>query len=135
MKREENDRKQKQIFEILSGQVDELLGRFGKSDSLLGPGDYSVYGSYWGHPQVKITISNLELLRPDIVKRMQEIVRDFPGWELVVAVAVPSHYDDWPDMGLYIRSREIIDGLQRKYLPKGFQNVEYEGSRPGTEKD
>jgi len=135
MNREENDRKQKQIFELLSAQVDKLLNRFGKSDSLLGPGDYSVYGDYWGHPQVKVTVSNLELLRPDVVKRMQAIVRDFPGWELVVAVAVPGHYDNWPDMGLYVRPHEVIDGLQRKYFPKEFQGIEYEGSRRGTERD
>jgi hypothetical protein len=67
--------------------------------------------------------------------RAGRIRRGFPGWELVVAVAVPGHYDDWPDMGLYVRLHEIIDGLQRKYFPKEFQNFEYEGSRTGTERD
>jgi len=38
-------------------------------------------------------------------------------------------------MGLYIRPHEIIDALQRQYLPAEFQTVEYEGARRGTERD
>ena len=33
-------------------------------------------------------------------------------------------------MGLIVSGDEIVDGLQRQYLSKEFQNVEYEGSRP-----
>jgi hypothetical protein len=32
-------------------------------------------------------------------------------------------------MGLYIRPHEIIDGLQRRYFPKEFQDIAYEGAR------
>ena len=120
------------IFERLSDRVSALLDRFGRHDSLLGPGDYSIYGDYSDYPQVKISIGNLVLLEPHIVKRLQAIVKDFPGWEIVIAVAVPGHYDDWPDMGLYIRANEIVDGLQRQYFPKEFQGLEYEGSRRGA---
>ena len=98
----------------------------------MGPGDYSIYGDYGGYPQVKISIGNLVLLEPHIVKRLQAIVKDFPGWEIVIAVAVPGHYDDWTDMGLYIRANEIVDGLQRQYFPKEFQGLEYEGSTRGA---
>jgi hypothetical protein len=34
-----------------------------------------------------------------------------------------------------ICSHEIIDGLQRQYFPKEFQNIEYVGARPDTVKD
>lgn len=35
-------------------------------------------------------------------------------------------------MGLIIRRDEIVDGLQRGYLPAEFQKVVFEGSRTGT---
>lgn len=124
-----------EIFELLYERINELLARFGRPDSLLGLGDYSVHGDYWGHRQIKISIGALPLLRPDVVKLLQEIVREFPGWEIVVAVAVDGHFEDWPTMGLYIRPHEIIDGLQRQYFPREFQDIRYEGARPGTEDD
>jgi len=126
---------QAKIFKRLSDQISAMLERFGRHDSLLGLGDYSVVDDYGGYPQVKISIGNLELLQPHIIKQLQKIVKEFPGWEIVIAVAVRGHYDDWPDMGLTIRAREIVDGLQRQYFPKEFQNIRYEGSKPGTDRD
>ncbi|WP_146617607.1 hypothetical protein [Rhodoplanes serenus] len=126
---------QAETFDRLIDRVGKLLEQFGRHDSLLEMGDYSIYGDYWGFPQVKVTVENLKLLRPDIVERLQGVVADFPGWEIVVAVAVPEHISDWPDMGLYIRPHEIIDGLQRQYFPAEYQTIEYAGSRRGTEQD
>ena len=122
-----------ETFERLRNHVNRLMEQFGRPDSLSRHGDYSVVGDYWGYPQVKVTIHDLALLHPRIVKRLQEIVADFPGWEIVYTVAVRGHYYDWPDMGLYIRPHEIFDTLQRQYFPKEFQDLEYEGGRRGTE--
>ena len=52
--------------------------------------------------------------------------------EIVVAVDVPEHEQDWPVMGLTIRRHEIIDGLQREFLPPEFADLHYPGGRPGT---
>ena len=128
-------REQNEIFERLYVRVGKLLEKFGRQDSLLRSGDYSVYGDYWGYPQIKVTVSNLALLRPNVVGLLREIIKDFPDWEIVVAIAVREHYHDWPEMGLYIRPHEIVDGLQRQYFPKEFQDIHYEGSRPGTDRD
>jgi hypothetical protein len=86
-------------FERLRNRIIHLMARFGEPDSISRHGDYSVHGDYWGYPQVKVSIQNLRLLRPDIVKRLQAIVAEFPGWEIVYTVAVRDHYCDWPDMG------------------------------------
>lgn len=126
---------QAEMFERLAGEIGKLLEQFGKHDSLLEMGDYSIYGDYWGYPQVKVTVANLALLRPEIIKRLQRVVAGYSGWEIVVAVAVPGHLDNWPRMGLYIRPHEILDGLQRQYFPAEYQTIEYEGSRRGTEQD
>jgi hypothetical protein len=122
-------------FELLVAEIDKLLERFGRHDSLSRFGDYSIYGDYWGYPQVKVSVHELSLLQPRIVTMLQHLVSDFPGWEIIIAVAVRGHYDDWPDMGLHIRQHEIVDGLQRQYFPEEFQGIEYSGSRRGTERD
>lgn len=131
----DRDNLQAETFERLAGEIGTLLEQFGKHDSLLETGDYSIYGDYWGYPQVKVTIANLALLHPQIIERLQHVVAAYPGWEIVVAVAVPEHLDDWPRMGLYIRPHVIIDGLQRQFFPAEFQTIEYAGSRRGTEQD
>ncbi len=130
-------REQGDVFERLYCRVQELLERFGRPDYLPGHphGDYTVHGDYSGSSQVVVFVGNLEMLRPPVVSALQQLIKEFPGWEIEVTVAVRGHYDDWPNMGLYIRAHEIIDGLQRHYFPKDFQNIEYAGARRGTAYD
>jgi hypothetical protein len=125
---------QVRTFESLVHAVNAVLEQYGRHDSL-DPGDYSIYEHYWGFPQVKISISDLKLLQPRIIYKLQNIVKAYPKWEIVIAVAVRNHYDDWPNMGLYVRPHEIVDGLQWQYLPPEFQNINYEGARHGTVRD
>jgi hypothetical protein len=122
------------VFERVADEVDTVLEQYGSRDSL-ELGDYSIYDGYWGFPQVKVSVSNLKMLEPAIIEKLQQVVRKFPGWEIVVAVALRDHYDDWPEMGLYIRPHEIIDGLQRQYFPKEFQSLRYDGARRGVASD
>jgi hypothetical protein len=110
------------------------LRRFGTEDADQGA-DCWVDDEHWGRRQQKVYVRNLELLRPAVVNAMQALLTEFPGWEIMVAVAVPGEGDAWPDMGLTIRAHEIIDGLQRPYFPERFRSFHYAGSRPGTERD
>jgi hypothetical protein len=135
MTRTKEDRRQIDEFERLRHKVDGVLAKHGSPDTLSKQGDYTVHGDYSGHPQVVAFIGKLDMLRPEIVKELQHVVKDFPGWEIEITVAVRGHYYDWPNMGLYIRPHEIIDGLQRQYFPKEFQNLKYEGARQGTAYD
>ncbi|MEP9378755.1 hypothetical protein ABLE91_18710 [Aquabacter sp. CN5-332] len=121
------------IFEDICGHARAELQRHGKEGTF--EGDFWILQSYWGEPQVRLSIQNLDLLRPHVVHALRAIVKKFPGWEIVVVVEVDEHLDDWPSMGLYIRSHEIIDGLQRQYFPLELQNIEYDGARRGTEMD
>ena len=75
------------------------------------------------------------MLRPPVVTALQELITEFPGWQITVTITVRGHYDDWPNMGLYIRPHEVIDGLQRQYFPKELQDLKYEGARAGTAYD
>jgi len=125
---------QYETFDSLMRAVNAVLEQYGKHDSL-DPGDYSVYEDYWGFPQVKVSIANLKMLEPVVIRKLQQVIRAYPEWEIVVAVVRRPNYRDWPEMGLYIRRNEIIDGLQRQYFPKEFQNIEYEGAKRGTADD
>lgn len=116
-------------------RVDALLRQSGKQVSLTQDGDYDIIGDFLGHPELVVYVVNLAMLQPDIVGKLQQIVRNYPGWQIVMAVAMRGHEDDWPDMGLYIRPDEIIDVLQRQYFPREFQSLEYEGARRGTAHD
>jgi hypothetical protein len=120
-------------FESLRNSVIQLMKQFGKPDFVDGKGDFCVIGDYWGYPQIKIDIHELALLQPNIVRSLQQVLSRFPEWEIVYTVVVEDHLYDWPDMGLYIRSHEILDTLQRQYLPKSLQDIKYEGSRRMTE--
>ncbi len=128
---------QVELFERLYNRVEHLLENFGRPDYLpdYPQGDYSVHGDYTGYPQVVIFVRNLELLKPEIVSQLQRLVQEFPGWQIVMTVAVRGHDGDWPDMGLYVRPHEIIDGLQRQFFPTEFKDIEYEGARKGTKYD
>lgn len=127
------DHERVEVFERLRDRTYDLLKRFGQPHYLpIEPhGDYSVHGDYAGYPEVVAFVSNLQMLRPSVITALQELIKDFPGWQITVTIAVPEHYDDWPRMGLYVRPHEIIDGLQRQYFPKELQNFKYEGARPG----
>ena len=113
-------------------RVVEILAGFGREDSHV-PGDFWVHDDYWGYPQVKIYLGNLALLQTAAIHRLRAVLQEFPGHEIIVAIAVEGQR--WPDMGLTIRQHEIVDGLQRQYFPPEYRSVAFEGSRPGTERD
>ena len=130
-------KEQIKTFERLRDCTYELLERFGEADYQphQSHGDFSVHGDFTGYQQVVAFVNNCKMLQPAVVNALRELIKQFPGWEIEVAVTVRGHYEDWPNMGLYIRPHEIIDGLQRQYFPKEFQDVEYKGARRGTKDD
>jgi hypothetical protein len=135
MSPDEYDRRQNEqyvVFEQLDDRVDKLLERFGRPDFLPGQryGDYHVHDDYSEYPQVVVFVENLELLRTPVVDALQELVREYPGWQIDLMVTLRGH-EDWPNMGISIRANEIVDDLQRQYFPKEFQNLTYDGARKG----
>ncbi|MGD9845795.1 MAG: hypothetical protein AB7O60_05350 [Variibacter sp.] len=120
------------IWEELRRLVRRVLGRFG-SEGVSRDQDFWVDDDNFGTPQQKVYFRNLRLLEPTVIKSLQALLQENPAWEIVVAISVPGEGDAWPDMGLTIRSREILDGLKREYLPADFRNFHYEGSRPPQE--
>lgn len=134
---DEYDRRQSEqyeVFEVLEDRVDKLLERFGRPDFLPGQpeGDYSVHGDYSEYPQVVVFVHNLELLRQPVVAALQQLLKEFAGWQIDLMVGLWDHLDDWPNMGISIRANEIVDDLQRQYFSPEYQNLAYEHSRRGN---
>lgn len=132
----EYDRRQQaqfEVFERLQQIVDDTLERFGRPAFLAEQprGDYSVHGDYTEYPQVVVFIHNLLLLRHPAVDALQQLLRDYPGWQIDLRVGLWDHLDDWPSMGISIHADEIVDELQRHYFPKEFQDIQYQGARRG----
>ncbi|HEY1980927.1 MAG TPA: hypothetical protein VGH13_12655 [Xanthobacteraceae bacterium] len=134
---EDEDRRYEQqveIFEVSS--INSMVCLSGSGSTIRSNPEIIRYMTIiWGFPQVKLSITNLKMLQPVIIEGLQQIVKGYSGWEIVVAVAAKGQFDDWPQMGLYIRPHEIVDGLRRQFFPKEFQDLKYPGTRPGTVND
>ncbi|MDC7787599.1 hypothetical protein PQJ75_24365 [Rhodoplanes sp. TEM] len=125
---------QEETWSRLYDRITRLLGGFGVADPL-GSGDYLVVDDNYGFRSNTVEIHSLAMLRPAVVSALQAQLEDADDWEIVVTVDVPGTEGHWPPMGLIIRRDEIVDGLQRSYLPKELRDIAYEGSRPGTGHD
>jgi hypothetical protein len=74
-----------------------------------------------------IELHNLTLLDPAIIKQLQDLLADYPDWEIVVRVVLDGQ--EHIATGLIIANDEIIDDLQRDLLPAEFRNLTYPGSK------
>jgi hypothetical protein len=128
-----NDKQEKE-WVLIYRDIKRMLEPYGKEDAF-GKGDYLLVDDNWGNHQQKLEVQNLNLIRPRIVELLQSILAPYPDWEIVIGIDAPERKAGWPPMGLTVRSHEIIDGLQRQYLPAEFQTLKYKGSRVGTDRD
>lgn len=115
----------------LYDRVTRVLEGFGVADPM-GGGDYLVDDDNYGVRCNTVEVHSLAMLRPAVITALQAQLDDTVDWEIVVAVDIPGTEGRWPPMGLIIRRDEIIDGVQRIVFPTEFQDLAYEGSRPGT---
>jgi len=115
----------------LYDRISALLQQFGRVNPLR-KGDYWLVNENWGIHQHKLEIQNLRLIGTDVIKSLQKILGKFPDWEIIVAVDIPGKEELWPSMGLTIRQEEIVDGLQRQYLPDAYQQIVYDTARPAS---
>jgi hypothetical protein len=115
---------QEQIWESLYPKIRHLLRQYGKEDHL-GHGDFWVLSDNYGTRTNKVYLNNLKLLRPAIISSLQQLISEVADWEIVVSIDIPGNEQSWPDMGLIIRSSQIIDDLQRQFLPREISEVDF----------
>ena len=101
-------------------------------ESAVGRGDFWVVDDNYGWRRHTVYIFNLALFTPSMVNAARKLLQGHPNWEIIFLVDVVGKEKEWPPMGVTIRKREIIDGLQREYLPAPYNQLEFSGSRPGT---
>jgi hypothetical protein len=94
-------------------------------------GDYFLVDENYGRHTHQVEMHKLHMLRPEIIKALQKVLTGHPDWEIEISVSIPE--DDIiidPGEGLTLHDDEIIDALDRTLLPKAYQDLVYEGSRP-----
>lgn len=129
-----NDRdEQMAVWETLFEKARECLRQFGTED-FVGRGDYWVLDDNYGFQSINVAVHRLGFLRPHVVHELQRMLEKYPTWEIKVAIDIPGKEQVWPEMGLIIRAHEVVDQLQRAYLPKEFQNIEFAGLKSGRTK-
>ena len=116
------DAEQDREWALLYGRIKALLQQYGEADEGGEEKDYLLVDDNLGLYRHRIETDKPELAQPSLVKSLQQVLAGYPNWEIVIALGEFG--------GLVIRDDEIMDGLRRESLPKQFQTVEYEGSRP-----
>lgn len=113
------------VFDRLFKRVHAEMAKHGREDSFDPPttGDYLVWQEFQREGQLDISFENFELLRPPVIGALQDILKDFPGWEILMIVERLHATDKWPGMGLVIRAHEVIDDLLRDYLPTEYRDL------------
>ena len=119
------------IWETLLRQIRRVMAHDGKEDHF-GKGDYLIVDDNYGWRRHTIEVHRLEILRPQSVRNLRRLLKGLPDWEIVISLDIPGTEISWPSMGVTIREREVVDDLQRSYLPQEFQDMRFEGSTPST---
>jgi len=110
-------------------RLNAVLQPYGE-DAIDG-GDYFLIDQIFASYVHQVEMHKLHMLRPEIIKALQRVLVGHPDWEIEISVSVPEEeiiID--PGEGLTLHDDEIIDALDRKLLPKEYQDLVYEGSRP-----
>ena len=115
---------QERIWGLLYDEISEVLRQFGTEDHF-GHADYLLVDDNYGWKRHTIEIHKLHMLEPPVVKMLQPLLRELPGWEVVIAVDIPGTEGKWPPMGLRVQPDAIIDDLRRQYLPAEFSSIRY----------
>ena len=76
-----DDELQEQEWEALYKLVVKTMAQFGVEEHF-GKGDYLVVDDNYGWRRQKIEVHSLKMLRVDIVKALQALLKDFPDWQL-----------------------------------------------------
>ena len=116
--------KQERDWQILQDRITSILQKFGRKDAF-GDGDFWLLDDNWGRYRQELEFQNLTLLQPDIIKSLQALLADMPNWHITVRIDVSGTEDRWPGMGLIIYHDEVVDELQRDFLPEEFRNIRY----------
>lgn len=127
--REHTEERLSSEWNELYGRIKDVLLQYGQDD--IDGGDYFVVDEIFSSYVHQIEMHKLHMLRPEIIKSLQGLLKDYPDWEIEISIYIPQ--DDInvdPGEGLTLRDDEIVDALDRELLPEEYRDLKYEGSRP-----
>jgi hypothetical protein len=109
-------------WQILHDAITRVLDRYGRKNAF-GKGDYWLVDDNYGPRRHRLEFQNLDLFRTDILQQLQAVLAGYPDWRITIQVDVPGTEKIWPGMGLIVYENEIIDELQRDFLPERFRHT------------
>lgn len=105
-----------QDWETLHQRLNEYLGARGRSDGD-GNGDYFLFDEESGHRDQSLTIYRIEFLTPDVVRGVQDILRDgYEDWCVYVVLDLIPPLDDVTSDGIDIYVDRIVERWDRPLL-------------------
>ena len=113
---------QERDWQILHDDITRVLDPFGRKDAF-GKCDYWLVDDNYGPRRHRLEIQNLDLFQIDILRQLQTVLAAYPDWCITIQVDVPGKEKLWPGMGVIVYSDEIVDELQRDFLPERFSNT------------
>ncbi|MGO3929541.1 hypothetical protein [Rhodopseudomonas pseudopalustris] len=117
------------VWNELRDRVIAYLESLGKTIDAFGDKDFWVVDDDFGLFLVQVEIMDLDLLQPQVIYGLRDLLNGYPEFAITVAVVAPRGID-WPRMGISLVKGQIVDGLKRWALPPAYQHLHYEGSRP-----
>ena len=113
-------RAHERVWQTLHDKATGVLNAIGKKD-YRGRADYWIVDDDWGSDLLQLEFQNLKMLRPSIIKLLQGLLADYPEWMMTIHVQSPQ--ENAPGMGLIVYRDEVVDELQRDFLPEEFRSV------------
>ena len=113
---------QERDWQILHDAITRVLDKFGRKNAF-GDGDYWLVDDNYGTRRHRLEVQNLDLFRIDILRQLQATLAGFADWCITVQVDVLGKEKIWPGMGVIVYEDEIVDELQREFLPERFRNT------------
>lgn len=91
---------------------------------MIGEEEYFIVEDDWGWNivQTEIVISHLW---PQIARRFQSILTDFPDWAITMQV-MREDTNKQPGMGVYVLVDRFKDELKREYLPEDLRGLTFD---------
>jgi hypothetical protein len=107
------------LYDAVGAVFSELL-----QQGLIKEPDYFVVEDDWGWDivQTEIVISSLW---PQIARRFQSILSDFPDWRITMQV-MRKYTDKQPGMGVIVSVDGFKDELKREYFPEELRSIAFD---------
>ena len=80
----------------LYSQIRALLQQYGKEDDGTDEKDYLLVDDNLGLWQHRIETSNLEIVKPVVVKSLQKLLNGYPNWEIAITIGSSVKEKAWP---------------------------------------